>query len=304
MFSVQPMAGKMLLPFLGGAPAAWNTCMVFFQATLLGGYAYAHATTSWLGPRPQLALHLTVALLALTALPLRLDADPVGRFSVTDAPTLWLLARLVLGLGLPFFVSSATAPLLQRWLSRSTHPAARDPYVLYSLSNLGSLLAQEHDDPPWTGRPHLGSAHGNALDSTHRALPGRWADARLSGPALSTLGSHAGEAGGHCHGTFGDWRGTVLMGGGPDATRTPRRRGRSSEPAAQARRQPGDDDIVQHTADTRNSGHEALGHPALNHLREGEMAQIDLSMTLSMCCTGPMRDQRGRPRESVEVLEI
>src|SRR5687767_386266 len=135
------MAGKMLLPLLGGAPAAWNTCMVFFQAALLAGYAYAHATTSWLGRWPQLALHLTVALLALTALPLRLDADPVGRFSVTDAPTLWLLARLVITLGLPFFVLSATAPLLQRWLSRSAHPAARDPYFLYALSNLGSLLA-------------------------------------------------------------------------------------------------------------------------------------------------------------------
>jgi hypothetical protein len=141
IFMVQPMAGKMLLPVLGGAPAAWNTCLVFFQAALLAGYAYAHATTIWLGRWPQLALHLTVALLAPTVLPLRLDPDPVGLFSATDAPTLWLLARLLTALALPFFVLSATAPLLQRWLSRTSHSAAGDPYFLYAFSNLGSLLA-------------------------------------------------------------------------------------------------------------------------------------------------------------------
>ncbi|MCY2939735.1 MAG: hypothetical protein NTV55_15460 [Planctomycetota bacterium] len=42
LFWVQPMVGKILLPYLGGTPAVWNTCMVFFQALLLGGYSYAH----------------------------------------------------------------------------------------------------------------------------------------------------------------------------------------------------------------------------------------------------------------------
>src|SRR6266487_434975 len=41
LFWVQPMIAKMLLPLLGGVPAVWNTCLVFFQAVLLGGYAYA-----------------------------------------------------------------------------------------------------------------------------------------------------------------------------------------------------------------------------------------------------------------------
>ena len=58
LFLVQPMIGKMLLPMLGGTPAVWNTCMVFFQALLLAGYAYAHATTAWLGVRRQALLHL------------------------------------------------------------------------------------------------------------------------------------------------------------------------------------------------------------------------------------------------------
>ena len=51
LFLVQPMVGKLLLPLLGGTPAVWNTCLVFFQAALLAGYAYAHAATAWLGAR-------------------------------------------------------------------------------------------------------------------------------------------------------------------------------------------------------------------------------------------------------------
>ena len=65
LFLVQPMIGKMLLPMLGGTPAVWNTCMVFFQALLLVGYAYAHTTTTWLGARRQAILHLAVLLLPL-----------------------------------------------------------------------------------------------------------------------------------------------------------------------------------------------------------------------------------------------
>src|SRR5437762_3193369 len=65
LFLVQPMIGKMLLPMLGGTPAVWNTCMVFFQALLLAGYAYAHVTTAWLGVRKQALLHLAVLLLPL-----------------------------------------------------------------------------------------------------------------------------------------------------------------------------------------------------------------------------------------------
>src|SRR5262252_1787156 len=73
LFVVQPMVGKMILPLLGGTPAVWSTCMVFFQAALLGGYAYAHATTTWLGSRRQAVLHLLVLLLALAALPVGID---------------------------------------------------------------------------------------------------------------------------------------------------------------------------------------------------------------------------------------
>src|SRR5207248_1998104 len=35
---------------------------------------------------------------------------------------------------------AATAPLLQRWYSRTSDPNANDPYFLYATSNAGSLL--------------------------------------------------------------------------------------------------------------------------------------------------------------------
>src|SRR6202011_5682954 len=57
LFWLQPMIAKMVVHLLGGTPAVWNTCMVFFQAALLAGYAYAHVTTAWLGVRRQVVLH-------------------------------------------------------------------------------------------------------------------------------------------------------------------------------------------------------------------------------------------------------
>jgi hypothetical protein len=139
LFWVQPMAGRMLLPLLGGVPAVWNTAMVFYQATLLGGYAYAHFATKWLGVRRQAAIHVVLLLLPLLALPI---AIPHGWTPPTDHnPIPWLLTVLAVAVGLPFFVVSATSPLLQRWFSASGHQDAGDPYFLYAASNAGSLLA-------------------------------------------------------------------------------------------------------------------------------------------------------------------
>jgi len=66
LFVVEPMFGKMALPLLGGSPAVWNTCMVFYQGALLVGYLYAHLAPKWLGVRRQAAFHL--GLLLVTAL--------------------------------------------------------------------------------------------------------------------------------------------------------------------------------------------------------------------------------------------
>jgi hypothetical protein len=139
LFLVQPMFARMVLPLLGGAPAVWNTAMVFYQAALLAGYAYAHFTTAWLGVRRQVALHLAVLLLPLAVLPIGL---PRGWTPPShDNPVPWLLALLLAAVGLPFFVVSTSAPLLQRWFALTGHRAAADPYFLYAASNLGSMLA-------------------------------------------------------------------------------------------------------------------------------------------------------------------
>jgi hypothetical protein len=138
MFLVEPMVAKMVLPRLGGSPAVWSTCLVFFQATLLLGYGYAHALTRLLPRSAQILVHAAVLLLAALALPLDLGA---GAPLPGDSPTLWLLNRLVVVAGPPVFVISATAPLLQSWFAWLDHEAAGDPYFLYASSNVGSLLA-------------------------------------------------------------------------------------------------------------------------------------------------------------------
>jgi hypothetical protein len=77
LFLVQPMVGKMILPSLGGTPAVWNTCMVFFQALLLAGYAYAHGSVRWLGARRQAGLHLLLLLYRRSS-----AGHPIPRFLV------------------------------------------------------------------------------------------------------------------------------------------------------------------------------------------------------------------------------
>src|SRR6266699_3634659 len=108
LFVVQPMVGKMILPLLGGSPAVWNTCMVFFQAALLGGYAYAHALTARLPARGQAVVHLGVLILPFAfLLPLGLPADAIPPQSAN--PTVWLLGVLLVSVGLPFFALAANS---------------------------------------------------------------------------------------------------------------------------------------------------------------------------------------------------
>jgi hypothetical protein len=163
LFAVEPMAAKLVLPRLGGAPAVWNGCMLFFQAALLAGYLYAHLLTR-AAPRTQVVVHAALAALAFFALPLALPAafaDPGA-----EAPLAWLVTVLALMVGLPFLVLAATGPLLQRWFSATDHPHAKDPYFLYAASNLGSLaglLAYPFVIEPWL--PLL--TPGESLIPTH-----------------------------------------------------------------------------------------------------------------------------------------
>ncbi len=139
LFAVQPMFAKMVLPLLGGAPAVWNTCMLFFQATLLAGYAYAHVTDRAFRVRHQATIHLVLLVTPLLLLPIAVPE--AWRSPSQDHPVTWLLALLIVALGLPFFVVSTTGPLVQAWFARSDHPLAHDPYFLYAASNTGSLAA-------------------------------------------------------------------------------------------------------------------------------------------------------------------
>ncbi len=141
LFWAQPLVGKMLLPLLGGAPAVWNTCMLFFQGMLLAGYAYALLLTSALKVRWQAVAHIALLALAALAFPFALSESVAQSALLQNYPTLWLLGALLAVIGLPFFVVSATGPLLQKWFSATPHPAARDPYFLYAASNLGSMAA-------------------------------------------------------------------------------------------------------------------------------------------------------------------
>src|SRR5262245_32035112 len=147
LFLIEPMVGKMMLPLLGGTPAVWNTCMVFFQAILLAGYAYSHWSTQAVGPRKQARWHLAVLLLPFLSFAVN-AAFFSGALSPPENlilgregnPIPALLLVLTLTIGLPMFVVCTSAPLLQRWFSSTDHPSARDPYFLYGASNLGSML--------------------------------------------------------------------------------------------------------------------------------------------------------------------
>ena len=139
LFSVQPMFAKMVLPLLGGSPGVWSVAMVFFQAMLLAGYAYAHAVTRLFDPRAALGIHLGVIALALLTLPIAV-ASGFGKPPV-DGEALWLIGLFGLSIGLPFFAVAANAPMLQAWFARTRHPQAHDPYFLYGASNLGSFVA-------------------------------------------------------------------------------------------------------------------------------------------------------------------
>jgi spermidine synthase len=132
LFLFQPMVGKMLLPWLGGAAGVWTTCVLFFQAMLLAGYVYAHLLSRIRDIRKQVLIHGIVLLIPFAFLPVR--------FTGTSSQG-GLLLQLLVSASVPFFAVSATAPLLQSWYSRAKSASSHDPYFLYAASNAGSLLA-------------------------------------------------------------------------------------------------------------------------------------------------------------------
>ncbi|MFV1967024.1 MAG: hypothetical protein ACC628_16480, partial [Pirellulaceae bacterium] len=137
LFQVQPIISKMILPWFGGGPAVWTTCMLFFQVLLLAGYAYAHGMHSTNRSIGRTVIHVVLLVLAVSMLPI----TPGTEWKPTDGayPTWRILSLLLVHVGLPYFMLSTTGPLVQTWYRRVC--VDRSPYRLYALSNIGSLGA-------------------------------------------------------------------------------------------------------------------------------------------------------------------
>ena len=137
LFQVQPMLGKMILPWFGGAASVWTACMLFFQSLLLLGYLYTHWVMRLLSPPRQSFLHISLLLLCLFFLPISPSESlkPQG----SEDPTWLILYLLGVTIGLPYMVLSTTGPLVQAWFAKERSDVV--PYRLFALSNLGSMLA-------------------------------------------------------------------------------------------------------------------------------------------------------------------
>lgn len=137
LFLVQPLIARIILPWFGGTAAVWTTCMLFFQTLLLAGYAYAHGTNAKLSPRAQAILHTVLLAAAVGLLPIAPgDAwKPAG----DEEPVSRILLVLLIAVGLPYFLLSATSPLVQAWFARAR--PGENPYRLFAISNFASLVA-------------------------------------------------------------------------------------------------------------------------------------------------------------------
>src|SRR5688572_26844773 len=134
------MVAKMVLPFLGGAAAVWTTAVLFFQLMLLAGYFYADRLARLRSLKTQVIVHVTLMAAAVVFMPVRFSGDSFDAASSLH-PVLWEFLGLLKTAGIPYFMVSTTAPLLQSWFSRTDEAGGRDPYFLYAASNTGSLLA-------------------------------------------------------------------------------------------------------------------------------------------------------------------
>ena len=159
LFQVQLLLGKEVLPLFGGASAVWTVCVFVFQMLFLAGYGYSYGLATWLPLRKQVILH--GALLGVSAIFLGVlgyvRSTPIGPRANWHpqpgaSPTWTIVEFLISAIGLPFFLLSATSPLMQHWFANAG--PKRLPYRLYALSNAGSLLGLL--SYPFLVEPHVG----------------------------------------------------------------------------------------------------------------------------------------------------
>jgi hypothetical protein len=133
LWHIQPMMARALLPQYGGSAAVWTTALVFYQSALVVGYAYAHRVVR-LGLK---GLWIHVALLLLTAIIFPLNQSSPLDDAAHQVPALGILWSLLISIGGPYILLSATAPLVQAVSPNSTD---RSSYRLFAWSNLGSIV--------------------------------------------------------------------------------------------------------------------------------------------------------------------
>ena len=137
LFQVQPVLAKIILPWFGGGAGVWTTSLVFFQVTYLLGNLYAHGLMRLRNPLWSSRIHVGLLAASLLLLPILPGAS--WKPAESADPALRIFALLAVKIGLPFFLLSATSPLLQAWYVRAERGSW--PYRFYALSNAGSLLA-------------------------------------------------------------------------------------------------------------------------------------------------------------------
>jgi spermidine synthase len=145
LFQVQLIMAKYILPWFGGTPSVWTSCMLVFQVLLLLGYLYTHVLTTHLPRQLQNSLHLVLLVLSVAVLvwlsfrwKTPITPDVAWKPSPDANPTWRIVELLLVSVAFPFFLLSTTGPLVQKWFARA-HPN-ESPYRLYALSNFGSLL--------------------------------------------------------------------------------------------------------------------------------------------------------------------
>lgn len=139
LFQVQPVIARYILPWYGGSPAVWTTCLLFFQSGLLIGYAYAHglATLFRKHPKRQILCHAILLVVSLLLLPIT-PPDSLKPEGTEASPALGIALLLLRTVGLPYILLSASGPLFQHWFAGAF--PGRSPYRLYAVSNAGSIL--------------------------------------------------------------------------------------------------------------------------------------------------------------------
>lgn len=190
LFQVQPLISKFILPWFGGSPGVWTTCMLFFQVILFLGYAYAHAVGA-LPRKTQFIIHAVLLVAALAVLPISPSESwkPTGE----ENPSTQILLLLLTSVGLPYFVLSSTSPLVQVWFTRGNSGAS--PWRLYALSNVGSLVALLSFpfvfEPRWDVTSLIGAWSG--IFVAYAALSGLalWMDRQNTSSASSTSATNA-----------------------------------------------------------------------------------------------------------------